>query len=447
MKIILLYFALSISSNLLSQITITDSIWYEPDNSYRKYKVWLPEDYDSSKTYQTIYTLDASLLFNPIVSSVEIYSYPDVGALPPTIVAGLFFDQRNDEMGINWNDGSLFKLGEAFKNLIKSVLIPTIEKNYSVSNYRSIVGHSNSSTFIKSFLWDEESLFNGYLSMSEYQFDTIEAQFCGLSIPADNPINYTFVSGKQDAEYRYESGIKHEQILDSCSPPNLRFTHIKLENADHLTMVPQGIPLGLEALYEDYHTSSKSAKEIAFHLNNLSPVKYVDSLVSSRSEKYGLVGAYQFDDINLLYDIYLELSDSLNTWHATKKYSLLYNDSSEYFYEAQVLESMGAIHSAEKSYLKHLNYYPTPGIWSYKRIVWLYLYKLNNYYQAIYWIEQGYKDLSELELLELSIKIVKKDKSFRKRCVHLLESIARTKQEAEITNSIQKMINRIEALK
>ena len=74
MKLILTLIGFLLSLTLTSQTIIEDSIWFEHDISFRKLKVWLPENYDSSITYQTVYCLDAELLFPPLVSSVEIYS-------------------------------------------------------------------------------------------------------------------------------------------------------------------------------------------------------------------------------------------------------------------------------------------------------------------------------------------------------------------------------------
>ncbi|MFT5858450.1 MAG: hypothetical protein ACI865_000538 [Flavobacteriaceae bacterium] len=444
MKFSLCIIGIILSSNLFSQTLISDSIWYGKDSSFRTYKVWLPKDYDKEKKYQTIYCLDASFLFHPIVSSVEIYADPDVGTLPPTIVVGLYFNERNDDMGIHWKDGSLSQNGYAFQDLIRSVLISTIEANYSVSAYRAIVGHSNSSTFIKSFLWEASPIFDAYLSMSEFEFPNSQSNFCNLTIPESRPINLTMITGNEDAPFRYESGLKHQSILDSCRPDNLRYEHIQLTTANHLTMVPQGIPVGLESIYAHYASPPPSSDSVRLPFDIQSAHAYVDSLVHFRSKKYGVQAEYKFEDLNLLYDLYIKDTDSVNISEATQKYAVMFQDSSEYFYEAQVLEEMGALHSAEQSYLKHLDYYPTPGIWSYKRIVWLYMNKLNDNQKALYWIKQGYDITSSLDLLKLLPKIAQNSRKIRKDCTRFLHTTLSSTPNAEASESIKEILNQIE---
>ena len=422
MKSFICIFTLSLSFCAFGQTFHTDSIWFEHAHSYRKYKIWLPQDYDSTKRYQTIYCLDADLLFNSLVSSTEIYSFPDIAKMPPTIVVGLYFDQRNDDMGIESDKSQLNETGQAFIGLIKNQLIPEIENAYATSEYRAIVGHSNSSTFIQFFLWEEEPEFQGYLSMSEYELKKDTEHFCSLSLT--HPIDFTFVSAKKDAPYRYDSGLKHEAILDSCQPSNFNYKHIILESADHLTMVPQGIPLGLEELYTDYSSSLPNTDSLLKLIGSQNPVELMDSLVKMKADKYDAHASYNFTEIDILFELFVQTKDSANIHLATQKYAEIFQDSSEYFYEAQCLELMGANRAAEKAYLKHINYFPDPGVWSYKRLVWLYMSKVVNLDEALYWCEQGYNALQEEEFLELIRKIGKKDKKYQKKADKLVKQLS-----------------------
>jgi hypothetical protein len=404
-----------------TQTIKTDSIWFEKSNSFRKYKVWLPETYDTSKTYQTIYCLDADLLFNSLVSNVEIYSYEEIAKLPPTIVVGFYFDQRNDDMGILWDSGTLNETGIALKELIKNQLIPKIESNFPVSNYRSIVGHSNSSSFIQFFLWEKNPAFQGYLSMSEFAFEDDSKHFCGLT--PETETDFIFVSGKKDAEFRYNSGLKHEAILDSCSIPNFNYEHIILGNADHITMVPQGIPLGLESLYSHYSNNISDFDSLFKMMGEQAPIDFMNRIVNKKAAKYGIEANYSFEEMTQLYDLYVRQKDSVNVRNATKIYAKIYNDSSEYFYEAQHLEMMKAYHSAEAAYLHHLSYYPHPGAWSYKRIIWLYMSKRKDLDKALHWCKQGYLALHENDCIDLIIKIAEKDKAYRSKAKKLLKEL------------------------
>ncbi|MFT6922496.1 MAG: putative alpha/beta superfamily hydrolase [Crocinitomicaceae bacterium] len=445
MKHIITLVSLFLSLSSSSQSIVEDSIYFEHNNSFRKIKIWLPEDYLPSTTYQTIYCLDADLLFNPLVSSAEIYSYPDIAKMPPTIVVGLYFDERNNDMGINWETGVLNSDGLQFKKLIADQLIPKIESDYNVSSYRSIVGHSNSSSYIQFFLKDSIPVFQGYLSMSEYELPKDEALFCSIQASESRPIDFVYVTAKKDAEYRVKSGFRHETILDSCSQEHLKSTHLVFDNADHISMVPQGMPLGLETLYADFSSAYIEDDQLLLKMKGeKSPLEYMDDLVHARASKYGIQANYSFDDVNNLYQLYVIAKDSINMSHATSKYAELFKDSSEYFYEAQSLEMIGAYHSAEQSYLKHLSYYSSPGEWSYKRIVWLYMGKLKQPKKALEWASQGYVELDNTDFIDLIVKIALKNEQCKKNAQSMLKNYiknASTEERKEFLNSKRNLIN------
>lgn len=444
MKIIFLTLVLLSSFNSTYQQILEDSVFFEADNSYRKLKIWLPEDFDPKENYHTRYTLDADLLFNPLIANTEIYSYSDVGMMPPTIVIGIYFNQRNDDMNILWDLSELGSEGIAFKNLIIDKIIPRIESNYNVADYRSIVGHSNSSTFIQFFLLDSIPTFQGYLLMSEFELKEDAQRFCQLNIPKERSIDFTFISAQEDAEYRYNSGLTHEKIFDACSIYNFNYDHIVLNSANHLTMVPQGIPLGLESLYREYKPQVLDIDNI--ELKQHTPISFMDSIVHRRCSKYGIAPQYSFEDLDQLYELYIKIKDSVNIQYATNKYAELIDDSTEYFYTAQCLESMGAYHSAEEAYLRHLEYSPYKGQWSYKRIVWLYMTKIKKPENAIKWATEGYKALENDHFLELLKEIVERFPATKKNVLNRMKVLKKSTTNLYQNEVIEKWTMEIRAL-
>ncbi|MEZ4920122.1 MAG: alpha/beta hydrolase-fold protein [Saprospiraceae bacterium] len=429
-------------SQLAAQTILSDSLYFEATNSYRTYKVWLPADYDSSQQYQTIYCLDASLLFNALCANVEVYADPSVGKLPPSIVIGLYFDQRNDDMGILWNESALDPTGQAFKSFIENKLIPTIETRFSVSPYRSIVGHSNSSTYIQFFLWDKHPAFQGYLAMSMFALKKDTERFCALQVDPAHPIDLVYVSAKNDAEFRFNSGTVLENLLDSCTHNGLRSRHLIFEHADHISMALQGMPLGLETLYKDFAYQPIPSDSLLESVSiQGSPLKVIDSLVRGRSAKYGTLPKYTFDDLNALYDLYVLQKDSIHISVATQKYVELFpEDSDHHFYEAQHLEMMGAYYSAEKQYLMHLQTYSDPGYWAHMRLIWLYSGPLKKPQEAIHWCLVAYKKLGSIEFLDQVVKLCSKYPALRDKAIADLEATGSSKE-------IKSYLERLQAIK
>jgi hypothetical protein len=434
---IFFFFLLTLSLSVAkSQSIIEDSVFFKHANAYRTYKVWLPNDYDSTKNYHSIYCLDASLLFNLLTANVELYSDPFVAKMPPTIVVGLYFDHRNEDMDIDWNKGELGQQGIAFMDLVKNELVPKVEANYTTTSYRSIMGHSNSSSFIEFFMWNEPELFQGFLGMSQFQLAGDGERFCQLNPTTKKPVDYVFVSAKEDAEYRLESGYAHEQILDSCQLTNFNFEHIVLDKADHLTMVATGIPLGLEELYKSYRFELFPDSLLTLMLKEQpNPTQLMDSLIDLRVGKYDVEADFSFDDLNQYYNLFVLLKDSIGISAATQKYEAMFQDSSEFFYEAQHLEMMGAYHAAEKSYLRHLDYYCCPGYWSYMRLIMLYEYYLKDVREAMNYCLMGYNEIGDAEFLNRMKKLILKAEKDQRKGLSLLEnhlSKSDNKSDAEL---------------
>ena len=381
-----------------SQNIFEDSLHFSHSDSYRTYKVWVPEDYDSSKSYIPIYCLDASLLFNITWANAEILSWSDIGKIPPVIVVGVFFDHRNDDMAIDWEDGTLGEQGVAFKNFLFDELYDAVESEYNTSHYSVILGHSNSSTYIQDLMLDEETPYTGYIGMSQYEIPSLYDKFDRDHKQKD----YVFTSASEDAPYRHSSGNVLNAYLDSIAPKNLNYTHLNIQGPDHISMVNWTMANALETLFKPYNAYLVLNDSFDYKSLGQAPKEITDSLMELRNEKYGTGLNWGWNELNYLYDLQVKLKDSLGIGVSTAIYADLFPEyEDQYFLEGQILEQMGAYYSAEKSYLKHFEFFDAPGEWSYKRIIWLYAYKLNRVEDSIIWCDKAIKDLGLETFVEL----------------------------------------------
>ncbi len=437
LKYLLLYFGLA-TKIVVGQTVVVDSLFFEETQDYRTYKVWLPIDYDSSQIYQTVYCFDGDFLFNILAANIEIYSDPFIGAMPPTILVGIFFDQRNDDMGIEWNEGELSERGVAFMRLVEEKIFSAVSDSYNVSDYKAVVGHSNSTTFAHFFLEGKNPLFHGYLTLSQFELSTDVLRYSKLKKELKTPIDMVTVTGGLDAAYRVESGRVLDELLDSLAITNLTHTHLMIPDANHLTIVPQGIPLGLEELYKSYGERIQAEDLIeAGCLKFQTPIEVVDSINNKRIDKYGIDLTYSVEDLDLLFELFVAEKDSVGVSQATSIYADLLQDSTEYFYEAQCLEMMGAYHSAEKSYLKHLGYSGYIGYWSYVRLVWLYANKLNDDVAAVEWCGAGLKKLEDDRFINELVRIEGKYPESINSCIATLEEYVAVASSEELQLAVQ----------
>lgn len=440
--ITLLFLVSATCSN--GQKILLDSMWFDAANSFRDYKVWLPADYDQELNYTTIYCFDGEMLFDILVANVAIYSDPSVGKIPPSIVVGVFFNDRNEDMGINWDTGRLNEKGAAFKEFIEFDLVPTIQNKFSTSAYKTVVGHSNSTTYCYSFLWDDKLLFDAFLTLSQFELETDVFNFSNLK-NTDKNIDLVCITGNGDADYRVRSGHALERLLDSLNISSLNSTSIFLPSADHITMVPQGVPLGLEALFEPFSVEVELDSILHSDLFlNLEPKQIVDDILKEKAAKYDLDLMYNMYYLDLLFSLYVEKKDSVGISIATNTYAEMFKDSSEYFYEAQCLESMGAYYSAEKSYLNHVNYYSSPGYWAHMRLVWLYAYRLKVPKEAFEWCVKGFVQTSDVQFLHELEDVLIRYPMYQEEVRYRLNSLLNGSEEINFRKELEAVLQRIE---
>lgn len=150
-------------------------------NQKRTIKIALPEDYNGSKEYPVIYTLDGNSLFYITTSYVTQLSKLTVDedgfdygsdAIPQSIVVGIFHNDRGYETQPNFSlieniDETQFLEGtEKLKNFLFHEVVPYIDSAYNTSGYNAIIGHSNTAHFVMCLSFQKDNPFIGIVSIS-----------------------------------------------------------------------------------------------------------------------------------------------------------------------------------------------------------------------------------------------------------------------------------------
>ncbi|OEK04951.1 alpha/beta hydrolase [Roseivirga misakiensis] len=140
----------------------------------RTFKVALPHDYSADKKYPVIYTLDGSSMFEMVASYTKYLGNQTVvdgedyatNVIPPSIVVGIFHNNRGIETEPNFTGLAMKEGPENLKSHIVNEIVPYINKNYAVSGYNSIIGHSNTAYFTTRLLFEPEIPFKGIIALS-----------------------------------------------------------------------------------------------------------------------------------------------------------------------------------------------------------------------------------------------------------------------------------------
>ncbi|WP_425639609.1 alpha/beta hydrolase-fold protein [Algoriphagus yeomjeoni] len=155
------------NAQFLSEIGIKDSIYSEILKEIRTFYVQFPEGFDpeSDSKYPTAYILDGENLLPALAVTQQFYSG---GFLPDMILIGVSNHQNRTKdltptvVEPSWepNGGS-----DNFQEFIAKELIPFVEKNYPVTSYRTLIGHSYGGLFAINTLITQPELFENYLAI------------------------------------------------------------------------------------------------------------------------------------------------------------------------------------------------------------------------------------------------------------------------------------------
>lgn len=156
----------------LSKIGVVDSLFSEVLNENRKIYIQLPENYNQNNSvkYPVVYLLDGEILLPTVANIHNFYSG---GFMPEFVLVGISNAKHRTrdltptkiktKYGMPFNEEN----GESktFLKFFESELIPYIENNYQVTNYRTLIGHSYGGLFVVNTFLNQTNLFANYIAI------------------------------------------------------------------------------------------------------------------------------------------------------------------------------------------------------------------------------------------------------------------------------------------
>ncbi len=158
------------NNTFLYSVGVADSLFSKTLNESRDIYIQVPESYhnDLTKQYPVVYVLDGEV-FLPTVSNV--FNFYSGGFMPEMVIVGISNAKHRTrdltpskiitKYGMPFNEEN----GEApnFLKFIKDELIPYVESNYRVTDYRTLIGHSYGGLFAMYSLVNDPDIFDNYL--------------------------------------------------------------------------------------------------------------------------------------------------------------------------------------------------------------------------------------------------------------------------------------------
>jgi len=160
------------SSGYLTCIGVTDSLYSNVLGESRDIYIQIPDNYHDNiiKQYPVAYILDGEVFLPTVNNVLNFYSG---GFMPEMVLVGISNanhrtrDLTTSKITTNYGMPYNEENGEAinFLKFIEEELIPYVESQYRVTNYKTFIGHSYGGLFTIYTLLNHPNLFSNYIAI------------------------------------------------------------------------------------------------------------------------------------------------------------------------------------------------------------------------------------------------------------------------------------------
>ena len=242
----------------------------------RELKIQLPRNYEENLEtyYPLILTLDGDYLFEVVAGNADYVAYWD--DMPEAIVVGVNQSEtRADDLFVSDNTFFPINSGAQFFEFISEELIPFLEDNFRVNDFKVAVGHGASANYIQFFAFKNKPVFQAYItlspSLSPYMVDNLTAFFSDMK----TPLFFYMATATEDFRENRTQILELNTKINSIESEQLFYGFENFEEANHYALVNRSIPKALHHIFLIYQPISR--KEYKTHILPLetSPVSYL----------------------------------------------------------------------------------------------------------------------------------------------------------------------------
>lgn len=251
----LLFLVVSLASQ--SQI-IKDTIASKSLQEKREILISLPENFDKTakKTYPLLVLMDGDYLIGPFQGALSYGNFWD--DLPEMIIVGISQnknDERFDDCTVS-EEGLPDAKGSRFFEFIGGEVLSYIESKYGSSPFKIIAGHDVTAGFLNFFLYKDNPLFNGYISMSPELSANMDANIPNrLSSLQKNIFYYLSVADGDVKKMKEATKTLHDNI-STIKNEKLFYKFDEVPNTSHYSLVLHSIPKALFYFFSTYQPIS-----------------------------------------------------------------------------------------------------------------------------------------------------------------------------------------------
>ncbi|MCX2680530.1 alpha/beta hydrolase-fold protein [Galbibacter sp. EGI 63066] len=341
-------FLCAIISN--AQVTKTSIESYKLGEK-RDLQLYVPEDYSAEKTYPLIVVLDADYLFDIVVANTKFYAYKD--EMPKSIVIGVNQDKlRYDDCFYNDDNSFPDKKGNLFFEFIGMELIPMVQKNYNLANFKAVVGHGITANFTNYYLFKNNLLFDAYVNLSPSFAPVMESKIPERLSTIENMTFYYMATGENDRENNQRINVFNNQ-MKGYTNKSIEYYYDNFENADHYSVASYGIPKAFDKIFKIYKPISVEEYNNKVLEHNGPVVEYLTKKYNTIEELFGFKKHISLNDMMAIYAATKKKEDLPSLEELSKIAKKEYPDTMlGFFLQAEYFEQMGEPKKAMRTYEK-----------------------------------------------------------------------------------------------
>lgn len=284
----------------------------------RELKIQLPRDYDENQEtyYPLILTLDGDYLFEVVAGNTDYVAY--WGDMPEAIVVGVNQNKtRADDLFVSDNTFFPINSGAQFFEFISDELIPFLEDNYRVNDFKVAVGHGESANYIQFFAFKNKPVFQAYIalspSLSPYMTDNLTAFLSDMK----TPLFFYMATATEDFRDNRKEILELNTKIEAIESEHLFYAFDNFEGANHYSLANRAIPKALQHVFLVYQPISRTEYKNNILPLETSPVDYLIEKYDTIEQLFGIEKQILLNDFraiaaainkNEMFDYYKDLA-------------------------------------------------------------------------------------------------------------------------------------------
>jgi len=267
---------------------------YEEFDSYklgenREIKIQLPRNYDENEdqTYPLFIVFDGDSLFEAVAGNVDYYSYWE--DMPEAIIVGVNQVDTRDADNMYSEQNSLpIETGAKFFEFIGMELIPYLNSNYRLAEFRVAVGHGETANFLNYYLLKDQPLFQAYISISPFFAPDLLTYIPERAGQIQTKTFYYLATTNNDIKAIKEDADALNTSLSTLDNKNFLYSFNSFEGPTHYSNPAHAIPYALESIFYVFQPISKKEYKERILTLQTSPVQYLQEKYTMIEELFGL---------------------------------------------------------------------------------------------------------------------------------------------------------------